>query len=108
MPGGGLVQFRFRRPARLGKLRMVPAADAGDELSRRHRLRAPRDGFLKFGNRECSLDASRLIAGIDSGSRVVDVRIEETGNDSPAAKVDGARHPGASAIARPTLAMRPF
>ena len=73
MPGRRGIQFRPRRPPRLGELRMVPAADAGDELTRRHRLGTPRDRLLKLGDRKRPLDAARLVSGVDPGARVVRV-----------------------------------
>ena len=94
------VQLRLRRPSILGELRVVPAADAGDEGAWRDRRRALRDRLLQLGDRECAFDAARLVAGVDAGSRVVHVRIEQTGNDGASSQVDRARR-GAE---RPRLA----
>ena len=107
VPRRGGIQLRFRRPAGFGELRVVPAADARDELAGRHRLGALCDRFLQLGDRKRSLDAARLVAGIDAGARVVDVRVEEAWNDGASTKVDRARI-GASGLVLPTLAMRPF
>ena len=87
----GRVQLRLRRPSILGELRVVPAADAGDEGAWRDRRRARRDRLLQLGDRERSFDAACLVAGVDAGSRVVHVRIEQTGNDRASSQVDRAR-----------------
>ena len=49
------------------------------------------DRFLQLRDRERSLDAARLVAGVDAGSRVVDVRVEKTGDDGASTEVDRAR-----------------
>ena len=67
------IQFRPGRPSGLGELRVVPSADAGDELTRRHRLGPPRDRFLELGDRKRPFDPSRLVPGVDSRARVVRV-----------------------------------
>src|SRR5262245_16721450 len=87
----GIVQFRLRRAPHFGKLRVVPAADAGDEFAWRHGLRAARDGLLKLGNRKRALNAARFVTGIDPGARVVHVRIEEAWNDGSSAQIDRLR-----------------
>jgi hypothetical protein len=54
-------------------------------------LSTTRDRLLKLGDRKSSLDAACLVSWIDGRARVVHVRIEKPGNDSPAAEVDGLR-----------------
>jgi len=44
----GGIQIRFRRAAGFSELRVVPAADARNELAGRHRLRALCDRFLQL------------------------------------------------------------
>src|SRR5688572_14751377 len=75
----------------LSELGVVPAADAGDEGAWWNRHRALRDRLLQLRNRERAFNVSRFIARVDSGSRVVHVRVEQTGNDRTSAKVDRAR-----------------
>jgi hypothetical protein len=86
--GRGIVQFLFRRTPCLGKLRMIPAANAGDEFTGRHRRRTFRYRLLEFRDRKSPLDATCFITRIHRGARVVYMCIEETGHNSSPSQVD--------------------
>jgi hypothetical protein len=54
-------------------------------------IRALRDRFLQFRDRERTLDAPRFEARVHAGARVVHVRVEEAGHHGPTSEIDHAR-----------------
>ena len=103
------IELGSRRPSRLLELRVIPAADAGDELAARRRGRALRDRLLQLRDRERTLDAARLVAR-DSRPPACNARAHRRIRGRRSARRDrsvrASRQP--TAIFCPTAAMRPF
>src|SRR6185295_4822259 len=70
------------------ELRVIPSADAGDELTGRNRCCSSRDGFLQFRYRKRSFDTARFMTGVDTSARVMRMGINESRNDGAAAKIN--------------------
>jgi hypothetical protein len=88
MIGRGVIEFiRCRRPC-FGQLSVVPATDAGNELAPRDGCCAGLNRLLQFEDAESTLDAAFLEARIDAGPRVMNVCVDQSGNDGAPAKVD--------------------